>query len=102
MLSDTTTKKQVSILLLGRPRRSRHKILSSAYKHGSVEALSSGHSPVILVMDMKTHEHTQPRMDPFTVNWVYYMQLLKQTILGNPNITSVEEIDPAIAIVSQK
>jgi hypothetical protein len=53
-------------------------------------------------MDLKTHEHTQPRMDQFTVNWTYYRQLLKQAVPGNPNITSVEEIDAAITIACQK
>jgi hypothetical protein len=43
----------------------------------SVEALSSDHNPVILVMDLEPHEHALPRMDPFTVNWAYYRQLLK-------------------------
>jgi hypothetical protein len=41
-------------------------------------------------------------MDPFTVNWAYCRQLLKQTIPGNPNITPVEGIYAAITIVCLK
>jgi hypothetical protein len=37
-------------------------------------------------------------MDQFTVNLVYYRQLLKQASLGSLNIGSVEEIDAAINI----
>jgi hypothetical protein len=36
-------------------------------------------------------------MDPFAVNWAYYI-LLKQAIPGKPVITSVEEIDTVITI----
>jgi hypothetical protein len=60
-----------------------------------VEALSSDHNPVILVVNVEPHETTLPRMNPFTVNWASSRQLLKQTIL-NPNIALVEEIDTAI------
>jgi hypothetical protein len=37
----------------------------------SVEALSSDHNPVTLVMNLKTHETALLRMGLFTVNWAY-------------------------------
>jgi hypothetical protein len=59
----------------------------------SVEVLSSDHNPVILVMGLEPHETSLQRMDPFAVrHW------LKQTIPGNPTITSVEEIDSGLII----
>jgi hypothetical protein len=63
-----------------------------------VEALSSFHNPVILVMDLEPDETTLPKMGPFTVNWAYYRHLLRQALPGNPIITSAEEIDAAITI----
>jgi hypothetical protein len=49
-------------------------------------------------MDLEPHKTTLPMMVPFTINWDYYRQLLKQAISGNPNITLVEEIDAPITI----
>jgi hypothetical protein len=37
-------------------------------------------------------------MDPVTINWAYYSQLLQRAIPGNPTITLIEEIDVAITI----
>jgi hypothetical protein len=65
----------------------------------SVEALSSDHSPVILLMDLEPHETALQRMDSFTVNLAcYYRHFLKQAIPGNPTITSIEEIGAAITM----
>jgi hypothetical protein len=64
----------------------------------SVEAFSSDDNPVILVMDLGPDISTLQRMDPFRVNWAYYSQLLKQSIPGNPTITSAEEIDTAVTV----
>jgi hypothetical protein len=49
-------------------------------------------------MDLEPHETTLPRMDLFTINWVYYRCLLEKAIPGNPNIMSAEEIDATITI----
>jgi hypothetical protein len=64
----------------------------------SVEVLSCDHNPVLLVMEVEPLEHTTRKMDPFTINWAYYRQLLQQAIPGNTTLTSIEEIDAAITI----
>jgi hypothetical protein len=52
----------------------------------SAEALTSDLITVVHVMRLGTHEHSLPKMDPFTVNRAYCKQLLKQMIPGNLNI----------------
>jgi hypothetical protein len=53
-------------------------------------------------MDLERNETALARMDPFTVSWAYYRQLLRQEKLGNPIIMSVEEMDVAVTIKSGK
>jgi hypothetical protein len=58
----------------------------------SAQALSSDLNPVILLINLETHETTLPKKDPFKVNWAYYRRLLKQAIPGNPNNVSRRNI----------
>jgi hypothetical protein len=60
----------------------------------SVEALSSGHNPLILVVALEPHETTMSRTDTFTGN------CRNKRHQKNPNITLAEEIDVAITIIT--
>lgn len=59
----------------------------------SVDALSSGHNPVILIVDLEPYESTLPWTDAFTGNFSNRRQQ------KTPNITSIEVINIAIAII---
>jgi hypothetical protein len=60
----------------------------------SVEAVSSGHNPVILIMDLESYETTLLRAAAFTANF------RNRRHPKNQNITLVEEIDVAITIIT--